>query len=200
MSNKSLYYEWDQAKAAFMKHVKNYDEDYYSIEVVLNKEPETIIFHKDDLDEIIEETISAHPMCPLYAEARQRVFEESGHNGHRYPNLNWRRFEDVVMKMLDLSKPVDKNIIKELRDVGYNPTMNIDPEDLPNVKRGGKPARFYFNILLHKQWKAKRDIHKSKDKIIQEIYNDLLHSPKPFHTNRYLPSMLAVYGIRLSEK
>jgi hypothetical protein len=205
MSKKPLYYEWNEAMAAFMKHMKKYADDYYVIEVVLNREPENIIIHKDDIEEIVEETISAHPMCPLYAEARKRLLTEISTNSRRYPNLDWNKFDSVITRMLDLSKPADMNIMKELRDLGYNPTMNLDTEDMTRgrgAKGGGRntrPSRFYFNILLHKQWKAKRDANKTKDVIIREIYDDLLHGDKPFHTNRYLPSMIALYGWKESE-
>lgn len=188
------YITWKQAKDAFDKTLKNAGKDFYTIDVVLNKETETIKFRKEYLDDIIEETISGHPSCTLYAEAVRRLIDEQAYGEHKYPKLDWKKYNEIKWRMLNEDTPVDMGVVEELRALGPNPTWNIDPEDIIKIKKGGKATRFYWNIILNKQWMSKRDIGKNKSDIIYEMRKALIENPETaFITNRYLPSILSIY-------
>lgn len=179
---------------ALMKSLTKISPVYYTIDVVLNRDRETVTVHKDSIPLIIRDILYLHPTCSLYAESVNRLLDEEEKEGlflnqprleGKYRNLDLIDYFDLRRDLLNLDTPVDPMMYQKLRDIGYNPTASIDYDN---------KTRFHLNNLLSKRWMTRSDTMKgkTKDDIVSEMIL-ALEEPEPFINSRYLSSVISYY-------
>lgn len=163
------------------------DKEWYTLDVVFNRDIQTVRINKKDIDNIIQDVTVGHPRCTLYAQSVRRLMDEEEMLADKYPSLDREKYYELKWEMLDLYIPPDRSLFERFRSLGPNPTMNIDYDN---------KTRFHLNNLLRKQWMSKRDsdARKSREEIVSDMYQSLRDDPKKaFTTNRYLPSIIEYY-------
>lgn len=164
------------------------DKDWYSLDVVFNKDVENVRIHTKHISNIVQDLLCGHPRCTLYAKSIRRLFkEEELFLKGKYPSLNREKYDELKWELLELESPVDPAAYEKLRALGFNPTGAIDYDN---------KTRFHLNNIIRKQWRSRADsqANKTKKEVCEDMYQALRSNPKTaFTVNRYLPSIIEYY-------
>jgi hypothetical protein len=166
-------------------------DNWYTLDVVFNKEIEKVRIHEKHIDNIVQDVVNGHHnglCCTLYMEARRRLAKaEENIDSPKYQSLDRVRYEELKQKMLDIHSPEDPDLPTKLRDLGMNPTGAIDYDN---------STRFYLNTLTRKNWRSSNDkkLGKTVAAIGREMSDTLRSNPKTaFTVSRYLPAIIDYY-------
>lgn len=191
MTNTQQLMRLAEATSLIQQSLTPIEKNWYTLDVVFNRNVETVRIHKKHIGNIVQDLLCGHPRCTLYAQSVRRLFkeEETFLNG-KYADLDREKYDEIKWEMLELELPVDREMFQRLKSLGFNPTGAIDYDN---------QTRFHLNNLLRKQWRSRTDSQagKTKQDIINEMHEALRSNPKTaFTVNRYLPSIIEYYRDR----
>jgi hypothetical protein len=176
----AAYLRLQETRDLVNKALRPHDKDHMEIDVVFNREKETVLIRKDNIENLVQSIMHFHPHCTLYAKAWQRLIKAE--KAFKKQGFDWSTYNDVSIRVLDIYHPVYQEDIDDLIDLGITPMSMIDYDN---------KCRFYYNILIRKQWRSRVDNDKNTDscEIAKRMADDLRADPvSAFLTNRYLPS------------
>jgi hypothetical protein len=174
------YLKLQETRDLLMKALRPHDKDHMEIDVVFNRDKETIRIRRTDIENVVQDILHWHPHCTLYAQARQRL--DIAEKEFAKIGFDWDAYNDVKWRILDLYHPFYKEDMDDLIKLGLTPMSIMDHDN---------SCRFYYNILVRKQWRSKADKDTSQEDIAKRVANDFRTDPaNSFLTNRYLPSVI----------